>query len=455
MTRAQQGYALDLATPVRHVATMIADAAPAAISVKEMAATYKGIVGGDIHRVRVNEKLGSDAEATEWLLEHAVQQIMRRGKKGMGADQIVRENGIDGTAPHYRLADGIDAETLEYDGKLIGRDYDAHKTFRDPFNPLTGGIFSENIRAPKQKDDLAELCESIEALGYVKDPGIVKDERKVVLSGHRRLEALEKLGIDPADHVTIKRFGDGDEADMERLKFAIALNTAQKPFTPKDLKRIAVYLYGTGEWSMERIGELLKVSRETIRNALAGVPRDIVKKIATDGRRMAAKGSREVLKPAILAEIDAGATYAKTAAKFGVGKTTVDRFVAERKRGSSSCQSLDKEQTSSSKIPEDQKQAFFKLVFDDGCSQAVAYTEVTGQPALRGPHPPKAFITAVIEERGRRQALAEIEAKQAAVQREPSSPQPQQSQHQCHCPQCGNWHTFTPKSNPSSPEEST
>lgn len=265
----QQGdYALDMATPVRHVATMIGDAAPAAISVKEMAATYKGISGGDIHRVRVNEKLGSDAEATEWLLEYAVERITRRGKKGMGAEQVVRENG------GYRLADGVDAEALEYDGKPIGRDYDAHKTFRDPFNPLTGGAFSENIRANSSVKDkeFTELCESIEALGYVKDPGIVKDERGVVLSGHRRLDALEKLGIDPTQHVTIKRFGDGDTSDMERLKFAIALNTAQKPFTPKDRKRIAEYLYGTGEWSMLRIGELLKVDDTTIKRDLAGVP---------------------------------------------------------------------------------------------------------------------------------------------------------------------------------------
>ena len=65
----QQGdYALELATPVGHVATMIGDAAPAAISVKEIAAPYKGH-SGDTHRVRVNEKLGSDTEAIEWL-EH-------------------------------------------------------------------------------------------------------------------------------------------------------------------------------------------------------------------------------------------------------------------------------------------------------------------------------------------------------------------------------------------------
>lgn len=93
-------------------------------------------------------------------------------------------------------------------------------------------------------------------MGYVKDTGIVKDERGVVISGHRRLAALEKLGMEPPpDTVKVIRFGDGDTADVERLKVAIGLNTAQKPFTASDRKRIAEYLYGTGEWSMVRIGD--------------------------------------------------------------------------------------------------------------------------------------------------------------------------------------------------------
>src|SRR5438477_9876224 len=109
-------YALELFTPVRHVATMIGDAAPAAVSIKEMAATYKGFSNGDLHRIKVNENLFTDAEAVEWLMEYAVERIIKSGKKGMGGnDQIVRENG------GYRLADGMAFDDLKYEGKLIGR----------------------------------------------------------------------------------------------------------------------------------------------------------------------------------------------------------------------------------------------------------------------------------------------------------------------------------------------
>jgi hypothetical protein len=44
-----------------------------------------------------------------------------------------------------------------------------------------------------------------------------------------------------------------------------------EPFSPKDRKRIAKYLYGERSWTMARIGAALNVSRETITKDLQGL----------------------------------------------------------------------------------------------------------------------------------------------------------------------------------------
>jgi predicted ArsR family transcriptional regulator len=57
-----------------------------------------------------------------------------------------------------------------------------------------------------------------------------------------------------------------------RLKLAIASNTGFKPMTKDDRKRIAEYLYGTKEWTMEKIAEALDVGKTTIERDLANLP---------------------------------------------------------------------------------------------------------------------------------------------------------------------------------------
>lgn len=66
------GYALDLLSPVRHVATELDRAAGAALSVAEMAATYTHPNPGDLARVRLHEGCASDDAAVRWLIDRAI-----------------------------------------------------------------------------------------------------------------------------------------------------------------------------------------------------------------------------------------------------------------------------------------------------------------------------------------------------------------------------------------------
>ena len=134
------------------------------------------------------------------------------------------------------------------------------RSWRDPFNPETGA-FADNIRLAGE-DDLTELRNSMKQFGFIDHFPVLMDENDVVLVGHRRLKVAKELGIEPV----IKKLdiGQGDAADAERLKLAIASNIGFKPMTKNDRKRIAKYLYGDREWTMERIAEALNVSTKTV-----------------------------------------------------------------------------------------------------------------------------------------------------------------------------------------------
>jgi len=247
------GYPLDLTTPVRHVATEMGRVAPAALSVKEMAAIYRHPNPSDISRVRTQEGCASDDEAIEWLLTRAIEAITRRGKAG---EIQIEQNGSG-----YHLADGVSFDDLVYNRKKIKRIRDDHAYLRDAFNPRSGE-FSENIRSFSDRD-LDELRESMREFGWIEHFPAIKDERGVVLVGHRRFRAAELEGIEPRT-VTV-RLGDGDEADARRFKLAIASNLGGKPLTPGDRKKIAKYLYGDGDgWSQQRIAQALNVSQMTV-----------------------------------------------------------------------------------------------------------------------------------------------------------------------------------------------
>jgi ParB-like chromosome segregation protein Spo0J len=130
----------------------------------------------------------------------------------------------------------------------------------NPFNP-DGGEFAKNIRSITGLDD-TELKESLKRFGWVEHLPALTDENDVVLVGHRRIRLAKQLGIEPV--IKTIRLGKGDEADAKRLAIAIASNLGHAPLTHDDRKRIAEYLYGKREWTMQRIADALNVGIGTV-----------------------------------------------------------------------------------------------------------------------------------------------------------------------------------------------
>jgi ParB-like chromosome segregation protein Spo0J len=140
-------------------------------------------------------------------------------------------------------------------------------SLRDPFNPQTGE-FAKNIRG---EGDLSDLRESMALHGWVEEFPALMDERAVVLVGHRRMAVAKELGIAPV----IKKLtlGLGDAADAKRLQLALVSNIGAKPLTAADRQRIAEYLYGEREWTMQRIAEALGVGFSTVQRDLGNLPK--------------------------------------------------------------------------------------------------------------------------------------------------------------------------------------
>jgi len=110
------GYKLDLLSPVRHVATEMEKAAPAALSIEEMAATYRHPNPGDLTRVKMHEGRANDSEATTWLIHKAIDALRTRGQSGKGQAQIVGD-----TRSGYRFAASVTFDDLRYDRKKLHR----------------------------------------------------------------------------------------------------------------------------------------------------------------------------------------------------------------------------------------------------------------------------------------------------------------------------------------------
>ena len=100
----------------------------------------------------------------------------------------------------------------------------------------------------------------MKANGWMEAFPALIDEHDETLVGHRRLKISKELGINPV----IKKLtlGSGDEADAKRLRLAIASNIGFKPMTKDDRQRIAEYLYGEREWTMQRIADALNVDKD-------------------------------------------------------------------------------------------------------------------------------------------------------------------------------------------------
>lgn len=207
----------------------------------------------------------------------------------------------------------------------------------DPFNP-DGGAFARNIRSEKAADD-TELRASLEQFGWVKEFPAIADENGVVLVGHRRMRIAKQLSISPV--IQTLTLGKGDEADAERLKIALASNIGSAPMKKEDRQRIAKHLYGTREWTMERIGEALSVGFSTVQRDLGNLPtagKLNPAKTASNpkgaGRPKGSKKTRAETAPQAVAReervavlMDAGKTTREIAAEFGVVERAAAQWV--------------------------------------------------------------------------------------------------------------------------------
>lgn len=244
-------YALDGLWPIRHIVTTLVRAEKA-LTISEF--KYQHALAGDISRVKFHEtgKNSSDREANEWLIGWGLTEL--------GPDQIEE---IDGT---FKLK--IPHEQVAWCGRkifLIEDDVSVWPGGSEPFSELNG-TFHANIRE-KEADDLTELRDSMREHGWVEEFPALKDERGVVLVGHRRLKVAKELGIDPKT-VTIE-IGRGPQADARRLRIAIVSNLGFRPMSKKSRERLSRYLYDDLDWAIEKVAAALKVSLTTISTDLA------------------------------------------------------------------------------------------------------------------------------------------------------------------------------------------
>jgi hypothetical protein len=184
------------------------------------------------------------------------------------------------------------------------------------------------------------------------------------------------------------------------------------------------------EWSMTKIGEMLKVSRDTIRTDLQGIER--APRVDASGRRHVARFTHAAIKPTIIEELKAGASQGELERKYGVSRHSIGKWNKELELGTSTVEDRHDLVPSSSKIPEDQIAAFFKLL-DEGRTKAEAYTEVAGKPVGKSGLPTP-WRHAITREESRRETLAELAQQQTVTL--PVQEQPLPSTHRHTCPHC-------------------
>jgi len=333
MVEKSADYALIMHHAVRHVGLKLEGAAPAALSISDMAKDYDHPVPADLNRVKRHEHAGSDAAAREWVIRYAVSLL----------------NGalvVDGNMVVFADGKGFDDLTWS-DGKKTKKAErpvaDIYGKLRNPFDPMSG-TFSENIRI--DLGDLAELRQSMTAWGWIDRPqfrALGNARTKVVLMGHRRIAVAKELGIDWEEHVDWIDIGDGDAADAERFKLAIASNIGAKPLSPNDRKRLAAYLYNETEWSQDKIATALTVDQKTISRDLdeLGIPPK-----SKRGRPKGAKNidKRVEVRAQLTKEVDekvfplleAGIARSEIARQVGISERNVqdslNRFIGEQRK---------------------------------------------------------------------------------------------------------------------------
>jgi len=229
------GYALDLTTPVRFVATELEKAGPAgpAPTVQAMTAAYRHLPG-DLNRVMIHEGAASEYDARRWLIRRALAEL---------GDQVAEDG--DG----WRLA--VPFEALRFRGRKLYRTVaedadDEQRAIRAAYRGLAderafgvtvvGGRGATRqaqltlhplARAIPQmtEDEFAELAADVKAHG-VKVPVEVMGSQ--VIDGRHRVAVAEALRVP----VRLRDFeGTEDEARHHIVSMNVRrrhLNTAQR-----------------------------------------------------------------------------------------------------------------------------------------------------------------------------------------------------------------------------------
>jgi hypothetical protein len=284
------GMPLDLVSPARHAATEIERAAPVALSVSDLAETYSHPNTGDISRVRVRAGVQSEHDVNCWLIEQALEKLQHRGATVRSAVQLVNDDG------KWRFADDVTFDDLLYDGKKLIRVENGHKEFRDPFDPMSGE-FSDNTGIPSKRMGKSaaqdELRDSLHRFGWLRELPGVRDERGVIIIGHRRWALADELEIPVSERAMMTIvYGDGDEADRNRLIAAVVSQTGYKEFTKEEWKRIAQYLRAQGD-TIQSIAEVLNKPYKTVQENVSGVPLLVDPTIKNPNRKRAPGGGRK------------------------------------------------------------------------------------------------------------------------------------------------------------------
>ncbi len=127
-------------------------------------------------------------------------------------------------------------------------------------------VFPRNWRTDGSLDDLKK---TMRPFGWLEEMPAIVDEHGHVIVGHRRLAAARVLraeGVHIRDNVVVRKFGNGAEADNDRVQLFLASNTAAKPFTKGNKRHIAEFLFGDPELSEcipEKLEEVQKLIEQS------------------------------------------------------------------------------------------------------------------------------------------------------------------------------------------------
>jgi hypothetical protein len=189
-------FPLDLLTPVRHVATELDRAAPAALSVPDMALTYKHANTGDIARVKREYATG---DASRWFVEKAIELLGRH----------VESDANGG----YRLATEFDA--IRYNRRKLVRLVDEDEASRQM--DLRASMHIDrtyHVKTPGRKtprklrlhelakmlptmtdEEFSAFVEDVRAHGINK-PILLLKGTDLVLDGRHRVAVADALGVE-------------------------------------------------------------------------------------------------------------------------------------------------------------------------------------------------------------------------------------------------------------------